>query len=189
MPLIRRAQGKDVQFSVSPWQVKQTLSQPEGEQIYQETLLPYKPDQPLIPAAAAETKQTVKAKARPHAFEGGWQTRKKPTPLDNLQPATAVNSLLPGSNQKQTSETDPDEQETSQHQQPGTIFEGTAVLAFLQNGQLSGRAQLYHPEPACCPEELHVSIMPWLYQYKHPAWKQLCIAALYLGYANCRSLH
>lgn len=144
MPLIRKAEARDLQFSVSPWHVKQPATQPGVEQIYEETLVPYKFDQPHFSAATAaavvKTKPIVKDKARPHASALGWQVKKKPALADIVQPAAATPSCTQEGSPYQQVDATEREEEANYHEEPDTVLHGTAVLAFLSNGQLSGTA-------------------------------------------------
>lgn len=137
MPQIRKAAAKDLQFSVSPWHVKQPAGESDVKQTHQETYFAVQPDQPARPAAAADLQPKAKRPVQQHANESRWQTRKKPALSDDAQ--QAIGPDTPQSSQEQSSDTGEDEEHPSQTGTSGAVLQGTAVLAFLPSGQLSGR--------------------------------------------------
>lgn len=162
MPQIRKAAAKDLQFSVSPWHVKQPAGELDVKQTHQETYFAVQPDQPAQPAAAADIQSKAKRPVQQHANESKWQTRKKPALSDG-----ALQAIIPDntpSSQEQSSDTGEDEERPGQTGTSGAVLQGTAVLAFLPSGQLSGRPCLPTCSPTCA---LHFNLDNNMRTWKH----------------------
>lgn len=142
MPLIRKSAGKDLHFSVSPWNLKQPTSRADATQAYQETSLPFKPDQPLDPSAATDNRPDTKKNVRQHVSAGPWQARKKPALSDRTRQHRLIQNNTQESSQEQNSDTSENDELSSQTGSLGIVLQGTAVLAFLPTGQLSGLCAL-----------------------------------------------
>ena len=138
MPQIRKSAAKNLQFSVSPWHFKQPAGGPNVRQTHQETYLTLEPDQPVHPAAATNVQSKAKRPVQQHVNESKWQVRKRPAPSDDTQQATVSDVHTQQSSQEQSSDTSEDE-DPSEICTSGALLQGTAVLAFLPSGQLSGR--------------------------------------------------
>ena len=142
MPQINKRFTKDLSFSVSPWQTKHGPSQVIGGQLYEETQLPLK----RLKASVHETSPaTVNSSAihqsRGHASQ--WQTKKARAPAEalplNKVQASASDTVTPA--QQDTADRDSggiSEASDTSDNAHSTFFEGTAVLALLPSGQISG---------------------------------------------------
>lgn len=162
MPQIRKAAAKDLQFSVSPWHVKQPAGESDVKQTHQETYFAVQPDQPARPAAAADIQSKPKRPVQQHANESKWQTRKKPALSDDAQQAIVPDT--PQSSQEQSSDIGEDEEQPSQTGTSGAVLQGTAVLAFLPSGELSGSPSLPTCSPTCA---LHTNLDNNMRTWKH----------------------
>ena len=133
MPQIKNSISKDFSFSVSPWQSKRGDPEITGDQLYQQTPLPFKKDgtSSLGPLPATECIPEA-ASAQGHASQ--WQRKRR-------RAADEVDSSLeqPASNTTAMQDTaDWDSDSRAAEAPQGTPLVGTAVLALLPNGQISG---------------------------------------------------
>lgn len=142
MPQIKKSATKDLSFSVSPWQCKQVTPEITKDQLYQETQLPFK-RKANNPAAGTSAEASVRPRAsQGKATASQWQKKRKtPTPEEvsalSEQPATDpvnVHDTAHHTDSKAESDTDTSRTDTTE----GSSLQGTAVLALLPSGQISG---------------------------------------------------
>ena len=136
MPQINKSIKKDLSFSVSPWQSKQATPEVIEDQPYQEIQLPLKrKTREHLAESTAEASQRSRASQR-EGTASEWQKKKKHQPPDE-QPATNTpSSPDPAHDIDSTSDTQTDTVSTDTVK--GSHLQGTAVLALLPNGQISG---------------------------------------------------
>lgn len=142
MPQINKSIEKDLSFSVSPWQSKQATPEIIEDQSYQEIQLPLKrKTREHLAESTAEASQRPRASRR-KGTASEWQRTKKHQPPDegqarSEQPATNTpSSPDPAHDIDSTSDTETDTVSTDTVK--GSNLQGTAVLALLPNGQISG---------------------------------------------------
>ena len=142
MPQINKSIKKDLSFSVSPWQSKQATPEIIEDQPYQEIQLPLKrKTREHLAKPAAEASQHSRASQK-EGTASEWQRKKKHQPPDEGQarserPATNTpSSPDPAHDIDSTSDTETDTVSTDTVK--GSNLQGTAVLALLPNGQISG---------------------------------------------------
>ena len=139
MPQIKKSVRKDLSFSVSPWQSKQATPQITKDQLYQEIQLPLKRK-----TSEQVTDITAEASQRPRASQrkgcaSQWH-RKKKVPAEEVsvlaeKPATdTTNDLNTAHESDSREEIDTSEADTTEN----SALQGTAVLALLPSGQISG---------------------------------------------------
>ena len=142
MPQINKSVKKDLSFSVSPWQSKQATPEITEDQPYQEIQLPLKRktrEHLAVPRAEASQRP------RPSQRKGSasqWQRKKQDqTPNENNvlaeQPATDTPNA-PDLAHHVDSKSDTDTDTSIKDATQGPSLQGTAVLALLPNGQISG---------------------------------------------------
>ena len=139
MPQINKSVKKDLSFSVSPWQSKRATPEITEDQPYQEIQLPLKRK---TSEHLAEPKAEASQRPRPSQRKGSasqWQRKKKDqTPNENTeQPATDTPNG-PDSAHHIDSKSDTDTDAGIIGTAQGSSLQGTAVLALLPDGQISG---------------------------------------------------
>lgn len=135
MPQIGKTDRKDLSFSVSPWQSKRGSTQIATDQAYTEVQVPIKKPK----TEASFPPQVAAATARKDVHSHGWRTRNSGGITSEISPHTqpkvedASNSTSPAPEliEHEVDYSEPDED-------LGTSLVGTAVLALLPNGQISG---------------------------------------------------
>ena len=138
MPQIRKTDRKDLSFSVSPWQSKRGSTQISTDQAYTEVQVPIKKpktEASFRPEIAAAAPAAARKDVHPH----GWRTRNKggitgeisSHTQPKLEGASNSTSPAPELTEREADHSEPDED-------LGTSLVGTAVLALLPNGQISG---------------------------------------------------
>lgn len=142
MPQIKRSATKDLSFSVSPWQCKQATPEIAKDQLYQETQLPFN-RKATNPAAGPSAEASLRPRAsQGKAIASQWQKKKKaPTPKDVrlLAEASQTDKTDAPDTAHQTDSAAESDTETLQTDtMQGSSLQGTAVLALLPSGQISG---------------------------------------------------
>ncbi len=139
MPQIRKTVRKDLSFSVTPWQTKRGSTQTDTDQIYTEVQLPYKKAK-VDESAGATIAAADRPATRQATHSSDWKSRKRSgAPAEirlqaeqpSLQTAMDDVSPIPNIDGDATDSTGSDEAS-------GTSLNGTAVLALLPDGQISG---------------------------------------------------
>lgn len=144
MPQIKKSISKDLSFSVSPWQTKRGNTQMEADQTYTEVHLPFRQahvDESADSSQVAATRSLLNR----DTHEGGWKRRKKcgatteiSLQLEDPQPRAARE------HSSENPEVDNDTTEWSESDDVsvaglnGISLTGTAVLALLPDGHISG---------------------------------------------------
>lgn len=143
MPQVKKSSRKGQHFAVSPWQTKLPEGEPGLDHFYQETQIPFQPDPDQ--SAGSSSRKAQGHRAAPQV--GQWKSRKRqalsdaPDASDALESAAEFTSPIVGA-VGHSSQSDEDEAGPSVLSQPDTLLQGTAVLAFLPNGHLSGKPNL-----------------------------------------------
>lgn len=144
MPQIKKSVQKDLSFSVSPWQCKQATPEITRDLLYQETQLPFK--RKTTEPVAGNIAGTAQ---RPRASQGKgaaspWQKKKKVSitdkvgvlaehpPTDTIDDPDSAHHM--GRNADSDTEADTSQTDTTK----GSSLQGTAVLALLPSGTISG---------------------------------------------------
>ena len=142
MPQINKSVKKELSFSVSPWQSKQATPEITEDQPYQEIQLPLKRK-----TREHLAESTPGASQRPRALQikgsaSQWQRKKKDqTPAEGSvlaeQPATD-RPISPDPAHDIDSKSDTECDTVNTEPTKGSSLQGTAVLALLPDGQISG---------------------------------------------------
>ena len=142
MPQIKTSAKKDLSFSVSPWQCKQATPEITRDQLYQETQLPFKRKaSDPVAGRKAESSQPPRA-SQGKGSASQWQKKKTvPTPqevsvLPQQPPADTIDDPDTAHHTDSTAESDTDKSLADATK--GYSLQGTAVLALLPSGQISG---------------------------------------------------
>ena len=142
MPQINKSVKKDLSFSVSPWQSKQDTPEITEDQPYQEIQLPLKRK---TREHLAESRPGASQPSRALQRKGSasqWQKKKKDqTPAEGslLAEQPAIDRpISPDPAQNIDSKTDTERDTVNIDTTKGSSLQGTAMLALLPNGQISG---------------------------------------------------
>lgn len=133
MPQIKKSISKDFSFSVSPWRSKPGDPEITGDQLYQQTPLPFEKARTSSPGPSSAT-VCIPHAVSAHGHASQWQTKKRKS-ADEVGPSLQLSASDTAAVQDTADwNADSEAAEVSQ----GISVIGTAVLALLPNGQISG---------------------------------------------------
>ncbi len=140
MPQVRKTERKDLSFSVSPWQTKRGETQIATDQAYTEVQVPVKKRKPEQSACPNIAKAPPSA-ARQDRQTTAWKTKKAgggaPVAISSHTEHPSVQQAFEGV--LPDPEVNEDQTDCSiSNEAPGTRLIGTAVLALLPDGHISG---------------------------------------------------
>lgn len=136
MPQIRKSSHKDTSFSVKPWQTKKDGTSSKVDQQYTEIQLPIKQakiDSPTQSSTENKPAETARKNVRASAWKRKRQQQAASTEITEPPEQHGEEGLEPQLSSSSCDETNQDDSSTST-----TDILGTATLALLPDGHISG---------------------------------------------------